>query len=139
MGGSTGKILGTIAAVTLAPVTGGASLALAGLAGAAAGELLVDKPAREAEKAATQAAAATEQARQDALAQAQASQSEMQMGVGKVESRGTTSLGEEDAEDKRGTIKKKKLGASKLRIDPLASTGTAATGTATTGTTGLKV
>lgn len=131
MGGSTGKIVGgTLGFLVGGPV--GAAI------GAGLGEVAVDSPARDAERAQNKAQAQAEQARQDALAAAQASASEMKIGVGEVESKGTTSLGEEDAEDKRGTIKKKKLGASKLRIDPLASTGAAA-GTATTATTGLKV
>lgn len=146
MGGSVGKLLGAVAGIALAPVTGGASL-LYGLGGAAAGEMLVDKPAREAAKAqdqaAAQAKAAQEQAKQEAenaRIAAAAAREQTATGTGVVARQGATALGEQDAKDKRGAVKKKKQGAAKLRIDPLASTGTgAATGTATTSDTGLKV
>lgn len=138
MGGSVGKILGAVAGVALAPVTGGASLALAGLGGAAAGELLVDKPAREAKKAEQQAQAQAEQAKADALAAAQATRESTTTGAGVLERRGATALGEQDAKDKRTAVRKKSKGAAKLRIDPMAASSAAA-GTATSGDTGLKV
>ena len=57
----SGAALGAILGYALAPVTGGASLALAAGAGALAGDTLVDKPAEAAKKGleAQQAANAT--------------------------------------------------------------------------------
>lgn len=138
MGGSVGKILGAVAGVALAPVTGGASLALAGLGGALAGEALIDQPARQAESAQRQAAAQAEQARADALAAASAKRTDMTEGAGVVARKGASALGESDMKDTRGSVRKKKKGAGKLRIDPMAATS-AASGAATTGDTGLKV
>jgi len=137
MGGSVGKVLGAVAAVALAPVTGGASLA-AGLAGAAAGEALIDAPAREAKSASQAAQQRADQAKADAIAAANAKRSEMATGVGQVARKGASTIGEADKKDVRGSVRKKKQGAGKLRIDPLASSGAAA-GAATTGEAGLKV
>lgn len=136
MGGSVGKILGAVAGIALAPVTGGASLALAGLGGAAAGELLVDAPARKAESAASAAQQRADQAKADALAAASAKRSEMATGAGVVARKGAATVGEQDKKDTRATVRKAKRGAGKLRIDPLATT-TAAGGAATTGEAGL--
>lgn len=136
MGGSVGKILGTVAGVALAPFTGGSSLLYA-LGGMAAGETLVDAPARAA-KAQDQAAQRAEQARQDALTAAQAKKTEMATGVGQVDRKGATTIGEADKKDTRAAIRKKKEGAGKLRIDPMAA-NSAAGGAATTGDSGLKV
>lgn len=138
MGGSVGKILGAVAGIALAPVTGGASLALAGLGGAVAGEALIDAPARKAESAASAAQQRADQAKSDALASASAKRSEMAEGTGLVARKGAATVGEQDAKDTRATVRKKKKGAGKLRIDPLASTG-AAGGAATTGESGLNV
>lgn len=138
MGGSVGKIVGAIAGVALAPVTGGASLALAGLAGAAAGDALIDKPAAQAKSAAADARNRADQAKADAIAAANAKRSEMATGVGQVARKGASTIGEADKKDVRGSVRKKKQGAGKLRIDPLASSGAAA-GAATTGEAGLKV
>ena len=145
MGGSVGKIIGAVAGITLAPFTGGASLALAGLGGAAAGEMLIDKPARQAAKAQEQAQAQAEaarvQAEKDALAAASAMQTKSATGAGVVDRKGASTIGEEDRKDVRATVRKKKKGAGKLRIDPLASTGGAgaAGGAATSGETGLNI
>ncbi|WMM95596.1 hypothetical protein CRP143_gp31 [Roseobacter phage CRP-143] len=136
MGGSVGKILGAVAAVALAPVTGGMSLA-AGLAGAAAGEALIDAPARKAESAQQQAQARADQAKADALAAASAKRTEMAQGAGVVARKGSATVGEQDKKDVRATVRKRAQGAGKLRIDPLATT-TAAGGAATTGEAGLK-
>lgn len=54
---SLGKILGAAAGVLLAPVTGGASLALAAGLGAGAGHVLVDAPKAAAKKQAAAFAA----------------------------------------------------------------------------------
>lgn len=137
MGGSVGKILGAAAGLALAPFTGGASLALAGLGGAAAGEMLIDAP-RRVEKAQEQAQQRAEQAKEDALAAASAKRSEMAEGTGLVARKGASTIGEQDKKDTRATVRKKKQGAGKLRIDPLASTG-AAGGAATSGETGLNI
>lgn len=138
MGGSVGKILGAVAGVALAPVTGGASLALAGLGGAAAGHLLVDQPAAQAKAAQQQAVAQAEQAKEDARIAAMASRESSTTGAGVVERKGASALGEQDAMDKRSAMRKKSKGAAKLRIDPMAASS-AATGTATSGDTGLSV
>ena len=138
MGGSVGKILGAVAGVALAPVTGGASLALAGLGGAAAGELLVDAPARKAESAANTAQQRADQAKADALASASAKRTEMAAGAGLVARKGASTVGENEKKDVRATVRKKAKGAGKLRIDPLAS-NSAAGGAATTGEAGLKI
>lgn len=136
MGGSVGKIIGAAAGFALAPFTGGASLALAGL-GALAGETLIDAPKR-AEQAQEQAQQRAEQAKADALAAASAKRSEMAEGTGLVARKGASTIGEQDKKDTRATVRKKKQGAGKLRIDPLASTG-AAGGAATSGETGLNI
>lgn len=136
MGGSVGKILGAAAGFALAPFTGGASLALAGL-GAMAGETLIDAPKR-VEQAQEQAQQRAEQAKEDALAAASAKRSEMAEGTGLVARKGASTIGEQDKKDTRATVRKKKQGAGKLRIDPLASTG-AAGGAATSGETGLNI
>jgi hypothetical protein len=138
MGGSVGKVIGAVAGLALAPITGGASLALAGLGGAAAGELLIDAPARKAEAARADAQQRAEQAKADALAAASAKRSEMAEGTGLVARKGASTIGEQDKKDTRATVRKKKQGAGKLRIDPLASTG-AAGGAATSGETGLNI
>ena len=137
MGGSVGKIIGAAAGFALAPFTGGASLALAGLGGALAGETLIDAPKR-AEQAQEQAQQRAEQAKADALAAASAKRSEMAEGTGLVARKGASTIGEQDKKDTRATVRKKKQGAGKLRIDPLASTG-AAGGAATSGETGLNI
>lgn len=139
MGGSVGKILGAVAGVALAPVTGGASLALAGLAGAAAGEALVDAPARKAESAASAAQQRADQAKADALTAASAKRTEMAAGSGVVARKGASTVGENEKKDVRATVRKKAKGAGKLRIDPLATTNSAAGGASTTGEAGLKV
>jgi hypothetical protein len=136
MGGSVGKIIGAAAGFALAPFTGGASLALAGL-GALAGETLIDAPKR-VEQAQEQAQQRAEQAKADALAAASAKRSEMAEGTGLVARKGASTIGEQDKKDTRATVRKKKQGAGKLRIDPLASTG-AAGGAATSGETGLNI
>ena len=123
MGGSVGKILGTVGGFILGGPVGAAI-------GAGLGHGAVDKPAADAEKA-----QALSERRIEAAANA--TQAQVGTGTGQVERKGASTLGEEEAKDKRGMVKKKKLGASKLRIEPLAAT--AATGTSTTGTTGLKV
>lgn len=137
MGGNVGKVLGAIAGVALAPVTGGASLALAGLAGAAAGEALVDSPAA-ARKATAAAAGRAEEAKQAALASASAKKTELTQGAGVLERKGSSTIGEQDRKDTRDSVRKKARGAGKLRIDPLAS-NTAAGGASTTGDAGLKL
>lgn len=139
MGGSVGKIVGAIAGYALAPVTGGASLALAAAAGGAlAGDALIDKPAAEAKAASQQAQQRADQAKADAIAAANAKRSEMATGTGVVARKGAATIGEQDKKDTRANVRKKAQGAGKLRIDPLASTG-AAGGAATTGEAGLKV
>jgi hypothetical protein len=137
MGGSVGKVLGAVAAYALAPVTGGASLALAAAGGALAGEALIDAPARKAEQARTDAANRAEQAKADALTAASAKRTEMAEGAGVLARKGASTIGEQDKKDTRVTVRKKKQGAGKLRIDPLAATG-AAGGASTSGEAGLK-
>lgn len=143
MGGSTGKILGAVIGAALAPATFGASLGLSAgvagaLTGAAIGEVAVDQPKAQKQAAAQQQAQVLK-AQEDAKAAANASRSEMSQGPGVVQG-GAQALGDVQEKDMRGAVRKKKLGASKLRIDPLASSGaSAAAGTATTADTGLKV
>ena len=61
-GGHSGAILGGLLAYALAPVTGGASLALYAAAGAAAGDALIDKPQQTQEKSLEMQKTAAEQA-----------------------------------------------------------------------------
>ena len=144
MGGSTGKILGAVIGAALAPATFGASLGLSAgvagaLTGAAVGEVAVDRPAAQQKAAAQQQQAQVLKAQEEAKAAANASRSEMTQGPGVVQG-GAQAIGDVQEKDMRGAVRKKKLGASKLRIDPLASSGaSAAAGTATTADTGLKV
>lgn len=70
MCGGTGSILGAALGYALAPVTGGASLALATAAGAAAGDALIDKPQAQMKQAQEQQATAANQAVEAAQKQA---------------------------------------------------------------------
>jgi len=58
----SGAILGGLLAYALAPVTGGASLALYAAAGAAAGDALIDKPQKLQEESLQAQKSATQQA-----------------------------------------------------------------------------
>ena len=157
MGGSVGKVLGAIAGAALVMGTGGvAGASLLGLSGgsavaagaalgAAAGNVAVDQPAKQARNAEVRAQQEVAQAQADAKAAASATRTQQGTGAGVVPTGGAQALGETAMKDTRGQVRKKKKGASALRIDPLASAGaqqstaSAATGTATTGQTGLKV
>ncbi len=71
MCGGTGSILGAALGYALAPVTGGASLALATAAGAVAGDALIDKPQAQMKQAQEQQATAANQAVEAAQKQAE--------------------------------------------------------------------
>lgn len=71
MCGGSGSLLGAALGYALAPVTGGASLALATAAGAAAGDALIDKPQAQMKQAQEQQATAANQAVEAAQKQAE--------------------------------------------------------------------
>lgn len=96
----------------------------------------------QANKAAKSAAAAQAKAAEDAAKAVKQQQiAASQSALGSVTEKTGKTLGDAEAEAARQSIKKKRLGTTKLRIEPLASTGTstAASGVSTTGQTGLKV
>lgn len=70
MCGGSGSILGAVLGYALAPVTGGASLALATAAGAAAGDALIDKPQQQMKTAMASQQTAANQAVEAAQKQA---------------------------------------------------------------------
>lgn len=84
MCGGTGSLLGAALGYLLAPATGGASLALAMGAGAAAGDTLVDKPQAQAQDAANAQRTAAEQAVKSSERQADLAYNAAQRGQAKT-------------------------------------------------------
>lgn len=80
----SGAVLGALLGYALAPVTGGASLALATGAGALAGDTLVDKPQEQMKKSADAQRTAAEQATKSAERQADLAYNSAQRAVGKT-------------------------------------------------------
>lgn len=97
MCGGTGSLLGAALGYLLAPATGGASLALAMGAGAAAGDTMVDKPQQQAQDAANAQRTAAEQATKSAERQADLAYNSAQRGQGKTPDVGSMLAGNQQA------------------------------------------
>lgn len=97
MCGGTGSLLGAALGYLLAPATGGASLALAMGAGAAAGDAMVDKPKQQAQDAAAESRTAAEQAVKSSERQADLAYNQVQRGQGKTPDVGSMLAGNQQA------------------------------------------
>ena len=97
MCGGTGSLLGAALGYLLAPATGGASLALAMGAGAAAGDAMVDKPKQQAQDAAAESRTAAEQAVKSSERQADLAYNQVQRGQGKTPDVGSMLAGNRQA------------------------------------------
>lgn len=97
MCGGTGSLLGAALGYLLAPATGGASLALAMGAGAAAGDAMVDKPQQQAKDAAAAQQTAAEQATKSAERQADLAYNSAQRGQSKTPDVGSMLAGNQQA------------------------------------------